>query len=261
MFKALMSSLRKPFRPGPGTCGETATALAVGVARVVIVSGAGCLLVAAGGCAPAKTSVLPSTPGETADTALSERDPIDAVPQDFGLDVLIRHGVDRPAEGAVEGRPSRFILFPDGSLHYGAAPDGARHTELIDWRPPRVRVLSRTQVAGVWRDVVAMGFGLARSAENAPRALTDVSPDRRSQVTSVMISGNDAATLYVDVADAERSPAPAYVRLTRSLAALAWASDRRDTDAPIIPRRYDLGGNPYARFSAAGDQTGSGSSR
>jgi hypothetical protein len=206
-------------------------------ARVSLGFAALCALVAAvAGCASQDAGPGPARPPAV--------DPLAAAPADFWLEIRTSPGrgvVDRPK---VEERATRFVLLPDGSLHgeTDRVPEpGAR--------PARLRRLSREQMGDVWSLLASAGF--------ADPALAD---SRGNPALLEAAAGEVLATLEVH-AEGERY---AFVRrytpggederalrgVIRAVASLGWASDEAFAEFAELPLRYDLGPDPYARFSA-----------
>ena len=83
--------------------------------------------------------------GGCASTHQVSNDPLGAAPEDFSIDVTVSCGPAASNRTEAHLRPGRFMLFPDGSLHYGM-----RDGRTANWRPNRVRTLDRRQVADNW---------------------------------------------------------------------------------------------------------------
>ncbi len=180
------------------------------------------LLLAATACAPPLAS-----------------DPLDVAPSDFSLDVTV---LTAEPHVLAHLRTSRFVVFPDGSLHHGDDPDWGPNT-----LPPLTRKLDRRQVANVWSYLVRMGMGSADRADPVVNFQLLRKPDAGSAYM-VAITGRGDYWNFVRYIGAADEPDPAFVELIRLLAELAWATDRPDAEAVPAPRRYDLGPDPYARY-------------
>ena len=113
--------------------------------------------------------------------------------------------------------------------------------------PPRTRTLDRRQVAEVWSLANQLGFA-DRAAADPPLDLGRIDPPRGGIVYVMVFTGNGERWTFVRAAGADEAPDPASVDFTRRLAELAWASDEALPRAMVIPRRYDLGPDPYARY-------------
>lgn len=168
-------------------------------------------------------------------------DPLAAAPEDFALELIMRCDKETPPAPQVHQRPGRFIFLPDGSLHYAASdrPDGLM--------PERTRTLSRRQVAELWS--LAHQLGLADpDAGHEPVNLDLIQPPPGGMVYLIAVTGHDRRWMFIDAAAAGEAPDPASVAIVRHLAELAWVSDEPEGRVMIIPRRYDLGPDPYARY-------------
>ncbi len=169
-------------------------------------------------------------------------DPLSGAPADFTIDLTILRITDGEQTLPVHLRPSRFVLFPDGSLHFGLDEDRS-----VDWLPLPRRALSRAQVAGLWSDVQQLGF--ADQAQADP--LTNwnhLEPQADHVVYLLALTGHGKRWGFQRTIDVDGSPDSAIGALARRLAHLAWASDLPPTQSPIIPRRYDFGDDPYQRY-------------
>lgn len=168
-------------------------------------------------------------------------DPLSAAPEDFTLEVVVRCGRGMPQSTEVHFRPGQFIFLPDGSLHYAAGPPvKGRLAE-------QTRILSRRQVAELWS--LTRQLGLADpDAGWEPVNFDLIEPPEDGLVYLIGITGDDQRWAFVDAAGAGEAPDPAAVQLVRHLADLAWASEQPPGRITIIPRRYDLGPDPYARY-------------
>ena len=169
-------------------------------------------------------------------------DPLGAVPADFSVDLTILAGpqVEQPSEA--HARQGRFVLLCDGSLHW--ASDQTRRS---DWLPPRRRILSRRQLAELWS--LAQHLGLADSANaDTPLNVNLVEPEPRQTVYVAIFTGGGDRWCHVRRRDDDEQPDAAMVRFVRRLAELAWAGDLPEDRARVIPRRYDFGPDPYARY-------------
>ncbi len=169
-------------------------------------------------------------------------DPLSGAPADFTVDLTILSTVDGEPTVPVHLRPGRFVLFPDGSLHFGLDEDRG-----VDWLPLPRRALSRAQVAGLWSDVQQLGF--ADQAQADP--LTNwkfIEPQPRQVVYLLALTGHGKRWGFQRTVDVDGPVDSAIGALARRLAHLAWASDLPPTQSPVIPRRYDFGDDPYQRY-------------
>ncbi|MDY7107454.1 MAG: hypothetical protein SYC29_02350 [Planctomycetota bacterium] len=184
------------------------------------------MLAMAAGCAATR----PATP-----------DPLAAAPEDFGLELIVRRGPDLPEAADVHLRPGHFLFLPDGSLHYAAGPTVAGEI------PPEIRTLDRGQVAELWS--LTGRLGLADPAANMPPLNFDLIEAPEEGVVYLLgVTGDDRRWAFVDEARPGETPDPAAVRLVHYLADLAWVDEEPAGRITIIPRRYDLGPDPYARY-------------
>jgi hypothetical protein len=168
-------------------------------------------------------------------------DPYAVTPTDLGIDVAIL-GQEPVQSAAVEERPGRFILFPDGSLHYGSEPDRG-----TNWRPGLTRRLTREQVAEVW--TLARRSGLADPANaDAARGPDPVAAPPDTLVYRASFIAGDEHWTFIRESEVGTEPDPAIRELIRALARLAWVPDRTDERIFTAPIRYDFGPDPYARF-------------
>jgi hypothetical protein len=187
------------------------------------------------------SAVLATGCGSRAVVRPDAADVFAGVPEDFSLDVVIEPGVNRVDEDLAHRRAGRFIVFPDGALHYGSdVPEGS------DQRPVEQRVLSRGDMARLWSTVREAGLG--------DRAVAEAPVNDRF----VTVGADDILTIVTITANGDRWSAirrttgqdddPVTKPLLRRLAQLAWATDVRPPDRTIAPRRYDFGPDPYARY-------------
>jgi hypothetical protein len=180
-------------------------------------------------------SQQPAPPGETSDV-------LAAAPADWTIDATVLAGGDVTPAPGTHLRPSRAVVFPDGSLHYGADPKRG-----VDWLPPLVRRLSREQMAQLWSQANQMGFDDAEGADDVGNEkLIAAGPTEIVHVLS--FSGGGQRWAFVRRGSAVEPTDAATTAFIRTLAALAWAEDEPDHEAMIIPLRYDFGPDPYQRF-------------
>ena len=169
-------------------------------------------------------------------------DPLSGAPSDFTVDLTILRITDGKQTLPVHLRPSRFVLFPDGSLHFALDEDRG-----VDWLPMQLRALNRAQVAGLWADVQQLGF--ADQDQSDP--LTNwkfIEPQAGQVVYLLALTGQGERWGFHRTSDVDRPENSAIGSLARHLAQLAWASDLPPQRSPIIPRRYDFGDDPYQRY-------------
>lgn len=171
-----------------------------------------------------------------------EDDRLAVVPPDFSIDLTILTD-RRTARGADPHLwPSKVVVFPNGELHYGTNDE--RGTK---WLPPFTRRLSRQQMADLWKLAVRQGLADPDQADNLVD-LTITQAPRDHVVYMAQLTGDGDRWAFVrrfatgEPADAAIAP------LARRLAELAWATDQFESRPGVVPRRYDLGPDPYARY-------------
>lgn len=167
------------------------------------------------------------------------------MPADWTLDATILAGPDADDRTAAHLRPSRYTVFPDGSLHYADADEDAFRRGTA-WLPPRTRTLPDAEVAGVWALARELGFTDPGAGE-LPRNAGLIRPPADGRAIIIDVSGADTRRMFVFRSDDAEGEDRAE-RLVRHLAALAWADDRERDPAFVPPSRYDLGPDPYARY-------------
>ncbi len=174
-------------------------------------------------------------------------DPLGAAPSDFALELTILADAKSAANGAAHLRQSRYVLFPDGSLHHGEDLSRARSA---DWLPPLTRVLTRRQVTKLW--MIAQEHGFADSA-NSPGAFNFnlVAAPPEGVAYLLAISGWGERWGF-ERSGSTSEPDAGMTALSRELAQLSWTSDQPRTSVRVLPRRYNFGPDPYARFRQPG---------
>ena len=184
-------------------------------------------------------------------------DPLGAAPTDFSLEVTVLTPPPPPVTttapasqlaSAAHLRQSRYVLFADGSLYQG---DDAEHSKGADWLPPLTRVLTRRQVAEVWELSQQLGFTDPANANGATNFKLVPPPDD-GHVTYLATFRGWGRRWTFTRASAEAQPDAAMTQLVRDLAQLAWSSDLPPTAGYIMPKRYDFGSDPYARYRQSG---------
>lgn len=183
-------------------------------------------------------------------------DPLGAAPPDFSLDVTV---LTRPATTSAADeraapleahlRPSRSILFPDGSLCYGPDPDSRQG---VNWVPPIARILTRREIAEIWSLAQQLGW----TDPNAGDPVINfklVTPERGERIYLIGFSGSERRWNFIRRAPIEAPPDPAASRLVQHLAKLVWA-DETDASVKFMPKRYDLGPDPYSRYRTSASE-------
>ena len=169
-------------------------------------------------------------------------DPLGAAPIDFTLDVTILAGEDINNRPEAQWRQSRYVLFSDGSLHYGA--DNERKA---DWMPVLARRLSRERVAEIWSLSQQLGFADPVNGD-VPTNFMSISPSSSEVVYLIAYTGSNHRWEFVRRTEPGNIVDPASVTLVRRLAMLAWADDLLSRERSLLPNRYDFGPDPYARY-------------
>jgi hypothetical protein len=176
----------------------------------------------------------------------SAADPIGSPPEDLTIDltVLAQPAPRQALPHQVHLRPSRLVLFADGSLHYGVD----ERSRGANWLPGLTRRLNREQMAQVWS--LARNLGFADPGRGEPPVNFNLIEPSAGQVTYLAgFTARDQRWAFIHTSPLEAEQDPAMVELVRALAQLAWASD-----LPEQPRRagairqYDFGPDPYARY-------------
>ena len=169
-------------------------------------------------------------------------DPLSGAPADFTVDLTILGTLDGEPTPPVHLRPGRFVLFPDGSLHFGLDEDRG-----VNWLPLPRRALNRAQVAELWSDIQQLGF--TDSARTDPLTNWKHRQPQADQVVYLLaLTGHGKRWGFQRTVDVDGPADSAIGALARRLAHLAWASDLPPTQSPVIPRRYDFGDDPYQRY-------------
>ena len=166
-------------------------------------------------------------------------DPMAVAPDDFFLDVTV---VTSEPHTLAHMRSSRFVVFPDGSLHHGDEEGWGPNT-----LPARTRILSREQMATIWSRLEQMGMATSARADMTINFQLLPRPDTGSMYMIAVNARGDYWN-FVRYIESDESVDPAFKNLIRLLGKFAWATDKPDVEAYVDPVRYDLGGNPYDRF-------------
>ena len=172
----------------------------------------------------------------------SQVDPLE-VPADFSLDLIVwaDDGRDlRQPDDAPPVRAGRFILFCDGSLHWSG-----RVEDPEDEMPPLRRILRRADMAALWTLIRQLGMDDATRATPAVNVRL-VEPPPGEVLYLAVLTGDGQRWAFQRQAPSRDQPDPAMTSLVGRLSELAWA-DLVDV-VPVIPRRYQFGPDPYARY-------------
>jgi hypothetical protein len=200
------------------------------------------LVLCAAGCAAAP---------DASRAAVSE-DPLGDVPADFSVDLTVLAGPDtgatkgaaapvEPAGRDVHRRPGHYVVLCDGMLHWsegGAEPGRGL--------PPAQRLLDQQQMAGLWLLLDKHGYAdPARGAEPVNPRIIEAQPGET--VWLAIITGRGQRWAFLRRAGPDGEPDPSMSELVGHLARLAWA-DTLAEPALGVPRRFDYGPDPYARY-------------
>jgi hypothetical protein len=172
-------------------------------------------------------------------------DPFSTAPDDFTLDLTVLTGRGVPEDSPVHLRQGKAMLLADGTLH-------ADWGEGVSWdtRPGLTRTLRREQVTELWE--LARQLGVSDpAAREQPVNLGLVEPDRGEVVYLLAMTAGDDRWTRMQRGPADGEVDPVMMRLTRALAALAWASDERLEEGVMAPVRYDFGPDPYAPYRSS----------
>lgn len=202
--------------------------------------------------------------------------PADGVPGDLELEVLLMEGrgrrvartferEQRRAAAAVDDdadalgpprEPGRWIALADGAFHH-FVPDerDVRETGVHPARrdAPRLRVLGSAELASLWTLVV--GRGLADGPATGPAiAPVTVEPDFDETVFVLVGRANGRRWSVVRrTTGPARALDPAVLAVVDRLAELSWLE--QDPGGRLVPRRYDLGPDPWSRYRGDPDAT------
>lgn len=173
-------------------------------------------------------------------------DPLSAAPDDFAIELSVLAAPDLPMQTELHRRSSRLVLLPDGALHYGVDPKSVHGAS---WLPPLTRILSRRQVAEVWS--VARQLGFTDPQAGQPPTNFDLVAAQPGSISYVAaFTGWGERWQFVRRAPVAEPADPAMQQLVERLAHLAWvdADAAAHTDVRILPKRYDHGPDPYAKY-------------
>ena len=163
------------------------------------------------------------------------------VPDDFSVDITILAA----EEGhEAEARNARYVLFPDGTLHYANLPGRGPNT-----LPPIVRRLNRRQVDELWNRARQLGLTDTSSADEVSNFRKVWSP-WEGRVYLFAFTGDGDYWNYTRKVEPGEQLDPALRAFLRNIAALAWADDHPEAEIVFDPKRYDYGPDPYATYRA-----------
>ncbi len=203
----------------------------------------GVVVLLACGCQSTPPATELGTPEASAQpvAAVTSADPFGPLPSDLTIDMTILPGWELRNRSEAQLVRSKYIVFPDGSLH---ADNGRSITVLT--RPGLVRRLSRESMSDLWLVLQQTGFAEVTAAdfEGNPALLA---PTNTTVLTILTVRAQGQIGTFVRRTDGDSTDA-AMTRVGRSLALLAWATDDPAAETMVMPRRYDLGPDPYARF-------------
>jgi len=172
-------------------------------------------------------------------------DPLAIAPGDFSLDVTV---VTTEPHTLAHMRSSRFVVFPDGSLHHGDEEGWGPNT-----LPAKTRHLSREQVAMIWNHLDQMGMTNASRANKTVNFQLLPKPEDGSLYMIAVTAGGEYWNFVRYIG--EQDPAdPAFEYIIRLLAGYAWATDLPNVEVIQEPNRYDLGPDPYDRYRSTTEQ-------
>ena len=122
---------------------------------------------------------------------------------------------------------------------------GAQRQAVAHWLPPYRRTLEREQVDATWIAIVGLGLfdpGLGMQVDSGARV--EPEPD---QTLYVAVIGGGGVRWSLIARHDDGDALPALARLADQLAELAWATVLPPATSDI-PKRYDYGPDPYARY-------------
>ncbi len=170
------------------------------------------------------------------------KDPLGDAPSDFSVDLTVL-GTEEQMDLAKLVQPSRFVLYADGSLHWGL--DEGRGTA---WIPPLRRTLSREQVAGVWSYAKQLGLTDSANAKPLGNLKRMSNPPSGSVLFVLDFTGRGDRWGYLQEMNVKDASSSAINDFARKLADLAWAGDLAFDKRLIEPHRYDFGSDPYVQY-------------
>lgn len=166
-------------------------------------------------------------------------------PIDFALDLTILTGESDTKHGEAPLQQSRYVVLADGSLCYG--PDLER-AHGADWLPPITRILSAQQIQRLWAAASRLGLTDPAHADERKNFTLIPPPSKGEVVYLAEFTGWGRDWNFIRRGSIDQPFDPALVQFIRELAQLAWADERSPVEAPIMPKRYDFGADPYSRY-------------
>jgi hypothetical protein len=167
-------------------------------------------------------------------------DPLSVAPNDFSLDVTV---VTTEPHTLAHMRSSRFVVFPDGALHHGDEDGWGPNT-----LPARTRLLSREQIATIWIRLDQMGMASSARADETVNFQLLPRP-KDGSVYMIAVNGEGEYWNFIQYIGSDQPADPEFKSLIQLLADYAWSTDQPDVEGYEEPIRYNLGGNPYERYS------------
>jgi hypothetical protein len=168
------------------------------------------------------------------------------------MELTVLTGDKVPMQSAIDRHASRYLVLPDGSLHYAPGPGpGAAGTEGAARQPALARILSRRQMSDLWS--LARQLGLADSPlGDEPFNFRLIEAQADEVVCMAAFTAHEQSWSFIRRAKVHEPSDPAMAALITHLARLAWveppAAPSGPTFAPAAPQRYDFGPDPYERF-------------
>jgi hypothetical protein len=166
-------------------------------------------------------------------------DPFSVAPNDFSLDITV---ITTEPHSLAHMRSSRFVVFPNGALHHGDEEGWGPNT-----LPARTRLLSREQIAIIWNRLEQMGMSSPERADETVNFQLLPKP-KEGSVYMIAVNGEGKYWNFIRYISEDQQADPAFKNLIRLLANYAWSTDEPDVEGYEEPIRYDMGGNPYARY-------------
>lgn len=171
-------------------------------------------------------------------------DTFEGAPPDFSLDLAVLRTIRDDQSGQELVQSNRYALLADGLLCHGSERGlASRSTGL----PPVVRALSRNQIVAVWSLARQLGFTDPQPADQ-PVNFKLVPPPDDEVVYLADFNGSGRRWSFVRRIALDQPSDPAMDQLVRRLAQLVWVDELADAPVKVMPKRYDFGPDPYARY-------------